>query len=547
MAAFHDSASGETGARSASSPAFDSVPRLESEELLRLALKAARMGIWTWHVSADVHSRDAYLNALLGLEPVETIRPLSDFLNHVQEEDRELVGQAFRNSVQHGLPLNVEFRIVQPDGTIRWLRDQGDIFSAGDGEGGPSFLIGACIDVTDRKATENALRESQEKLERLNAALDERVQEQTTELREREERLRGLAMQLTKVEQLERKRLAELLHDHVQQLLVASIMNVEVIRMTKQAEREDGQLDDVKRLLHEALEATRTLAVELSPPVLHEQGLGPALQWLARRMHSQNKLLVSVTAQPNVEPGSEESRELMFQAARELLLNVVKHAETDAAWVNLEQTDSHAVLTVRDLGRGFDPERSLRESESFGLFHVRERLLHVGGTLHVESSPGRGTRVVLAVPVQSVDLPLNSVPEAASEAPLSTASGPRMRVLLVDDHQIVRKGLAGLIAVGEGVEVVAEAGDGISAVELAKSLQPDVIVMDVNMPRMNGIEATRQIKAASPQIRIIGLSLHEQDELALAMKEAGADGYVAKNAPAKEILEALRGELDPSA
>ena len=68
--------------------------------------------------------------------------------------------------------------------------------------------------------------------------------------------------------------------------------------------------------------------------------------------------------------------------------------------------------------------------------------------------------------------------------------------------------------------------------------------MDVNMPRMNGIEATRQIKAASPQIRIIGLSLHEQDELALAMKEAGADGYVAKNAPAKEILDALRGDGD---
>jgi signal transduction histidine kinase/ActR/RegA family two-component response regulator len=504
------------------------------------------MGIWTWNVSTDIHVRDAYLNALLGLDPTETVGPLDDFFRHIHVEDRDLVRHAFDRSVQKGVPLDVEFRIVQPDGTIRWLRDQGDVFKSEDGKGATPFMVGACIDVTEQKAAADALRDSQEKLERLNAALDERVREQTTELREREERLRGLAMQLTKVEQLERKRLAELLHDHVQQLLVASIMNLEVVRMTKQADRDDSQLDEVKRLLLEALESTRTLAVELSPPVLHEQGLGPALQWLARRMHAQNKLLVSVTAQPNVDPGSEESRELMFQAARELLFNVVKHAQTDAAWVSLEQTDSHAVLTVRDLGCGFDPERSLRESESFGLFHVRERLLQVGGTLHVESSRGHGTRVVLAVPVLSTDVPARKIPQAVSETPLSQSSGPKMRVLLVDDHQIVRKGLSGLIAVGEGVEVVAEASDGLSAVELAKSLQPDVIVMDVNMPRMNGIEATRQIKAASPQIRIIGLSLHEQDELALAMKEAGADGYVAKNAPAKEILDALRGEGGPS-
>lgn len=81
---------------------------------------------------------------------------------------------------------------------------------------------------------------------------------------------------------------------------------------------------------------------------------------------------------------------MLFQAAREFVLNVVKHASADVAWVELEQTDSHVVLTVRDEGRGFEPEKSLSESESFGLFHVRERLLQGGRTLRIESSPGEG-------------------------------------------------------------------------------------------------------------------------------------------------------------
>ncbi|HEV7278897.1 MAG TPA: response regulator [Pirellulaceae bacterium] len=517
----------------------DDAQQRRSDDFLLLVLKAARAGTWIWDVPGDLHTRDARLNALLGLNAVETTKPIEEFFEHVHADDRETIRTAFDQSVRQGRPLSLEFRVVWPDGTVRWLRDQGDIFAEGTTSG--AFMTGACIDVTDLKATEAELRESREKLAELNAALDERVREQTKELREREERLRGLAMQLTKVEQVERRRLAELLHDHVQQLLVASMMNVDVIRMTQPAERADWQLDDLKRLLDEALQATRTLAVELAPPVLHEQGLGPALHWLARRMHAQNKVLVHVKAQPNVNPGSEETREMMFQAARELLLNVAKHAATDTAWVELEQADSHVVLTIWDEGRGFDPEKSLKESESFGLFHVRERLLQGGGTMRIESSPGKGARVTIAVPVLTVDLPAN-LPASVSAAPAPVSAPQQLRVLVVDDHQIVRRGLSGLIAVADGMDLVAEAKDGQAAVELAQSLRPDVIVMDVNMPRMNGVEATRQIKALLPQIRIIGLSLHEQADLADAMLEAGADGYVAKNAPASDILRALRGE-----
>lgn len=130
---------------------------------LRLALAAARMGIWSWDVAADVQVRDANLNRLLGLEPVETRQPLGDFLApFVHPEDREAVATAFRASVEHGHELNLEFRVVRPDGSIRWLRDQGDGFRE-DGAR-TSVMAGACVDITDMKEAEAALRAGEERL-----------------------------------------------------------------------------------------------------------------------------------------------------------------------------------------------------------------------------------------------------------------------------------------------------------------------------------------------------------------------------------------------
>ncbi|QEH38720.1 Oxygen sensor histidine kinase NreB [Aquisphaera giovannonii] len=137
--------------------------RRASERQLRLALAAARMGIWIWDVEAGIHTRDASLNRLLGLEPVETRHPFADFLGRVvHPEDRGRVEAAFHESIAHGQPLNIEFRIVRPDGAVRWLRDRGDVL----GEGGPSsrFMTGACVDVTDLKGAEAAIRASEERL-----------------------------------------------------------------------------------------------------------------------------------------------------------------------------------------------------------------------------------------------------------------------------------------------------------------------------------------------------------------------------------------------
>jgi len=120
-------------------------------------------------------------------------------------------------------------------------------------------------------------------------------------------------------------------------------------------------------------------------------------------------------------------------------------------------------------------------------------------------------------------------------------------ILLVDDHDLFRAGLAGLINTQPDLEVVAEAGDGLEALKLARDLQPDLIVMDINMPVCDGLEATRLICTELPSTRIIILTVHDEDEKLFAAIKAGAVGYILKNTNKSKFLLGLRGVLDGEA
>ena len=116
----------------------------------------------------------------------------------------------------------------------------------------------------------------------------------------------------------------------------------------------------------------------------------------------------------------------------------------------------------------------------------------------------------------------------------------RIRILLAEDHKIVREGTRQLLEQSADMQVVGEAADGLQAVELAGSLQPDVIVMDVRMPKLNGIEATRAIVASMPHVRVIGLSMHEEADMATSMKGVGAAAYLTKGGPPEALMAAIR-------
>lgn len=114
-----------------------------------------------------------------------------------------------------------------------------------------------------------------------------------------------------------------------------------------------------------------------------------------------------------------------------------------------------------------------------------------------------------------------------------------MRVLLVDDHLVVRQALR-LLLEEPDMEIAGEASNGLQAVDLTRQLQPDVVLMDVTMPTMNGIEATRRIHADCPGVQVIGLSMFEDAEQGQTMREAGAVAYLAKSGPAEALLAAIR-------
>jgi DNA-binding NarL/FixJ family response regulator len=118
--------------------------------------------------------------------------------------------------------------------------------------------------------------------------------------------------------------------------------------------------------------------------------------------------------------------------------------------------------------------------------------------------------------------------------------GNKLKVLLVDDHALVRRGFRRMLEDEPTFQVVGEASDGLEAVECAEKLQPDVIVMDCALPQINGIEASRRILAARPETKILMLSMHSEDTLIRQALEAGANGYVLKNAMDMDLVSAIK-------
>lgn len=115
-----------------------------------------------------------------------------------------------------------------------------------------------------------------------------------------------------------------------------------------------------------------------------------------------------------------------------------------------------------------------------------------------------------------------------------------IKVLIADDHQLFREGLVNLINGAEDIEVIAEAENGRQAIDMTKNLNPDVIIMDIGMPELNGIEATRILKKKYPDIKIIALSMHSDKHYIKGMLEVGASGYLLKNSTYNQVVEAVK-------
>jgi len=255
----------------------------------------------------------------------------------------------------------------------------------------------------EKARADQELRLSEERLRQANEDLERKVGERTAELSARASQLRALAGELTLTEQRERRRMAILVHEHLQQMLVGA-----KLRLSVAGRRPGGdlgaELREVEGLVDESLDTARSLCTDLSPPILHQGGLVVALQWLARWAWEHHRLEVRLRAEGPEPPLAGDVKVLVFEATRELLLNVARHARVQSAEVLVErQADGGVRITVADEGPGFDPDSLAPAGREggFGLFSIRERIGLIGGRLELDTAPGRGCRVSLVAPPEA--------------------------------------------------------------------------------------------------------------------------------------------------
>jgi signal transduction histidine kinase/ActR/RegA family two-component response regulator len=369
------------------------------------------------------------------------------------------------------------------------------------------------------------------------------------QLEQQTHRLRLLANELSETEQRERKRFARLLHDHLQQLLVASKLRLDM--MEKKIDR--LTVEDIKSardFVQQAISAARSLTTELRPPVLYEGGLAPALRFLARKFEEQYQFKVHLEVNSQIEPDSDIIKWVFYTATEELLLNVVKYAGVRECFITLDVSEENIMIRVADRGKGFNPEIVDEQKQSgFGLFSIRERIKALGGDLHITSTPGHGATFELSVPFRTLlgeaDQRVQKKDLLVKEAMGELGYERSVRILIADDHQIVRQAISSLLGGIPSFKVIAEAEDGEDAVRKAFDLNPEFIIMDLNMPKMNGLAATRIIHKQFPATKIIGLSVQDEQTVMDSMREAGAVAFFNKGAPVDKLIETIKSLSGP--
>ena len=271
-------------------------------------------------------------------------------------------------------------------------------------------------EVAERNRTEKELQEARDELEvrveQRTAELARANEELRNEIGERKKteekllsyqnQLRSLASELSLAEERLRRRIATDVHDHIGQNLAISKIKLDSLAEAISSSELSGALEEIRDLVAQTIESARSLTFKLSPPVLYELGFEPAMEWLVRETRQRHGLSTEFTDDRQSKPLDNNIRVLLFQAVRELLVNVVKHAQARNVTVSTRRLGDEICVSVEDDGVGFNiSEAGSHEyrTEGFGLFSIRERLGHIGGHLDVESRDGKGTRVTLTAPI----------------------------------------------------------------------------------------------------------------------------------------------------
>ena len=374
-------------------------------------------------------------------------------------------------------------------------------------------------------------------------------------LKSKEESLRQLSARLLQLQDEERRHIARDLHDITGQKLALQSMNLSALQ-TKQAFHLDAEaqqtLSESLVLNKEIATEIRTLSYLLHPPLLDELGLSSAARWYATGFTKRTGIPIDIDVPQEVERLSPDAEVAIFRVIQESLSNVHRYANTSKARLRLSTTTDAIKLEIEDYGKGIQAPRSKAPQESVarlgvGIQGMTERIRQLGGRLEITSSPKRGTLVSAMIPLCSGQV---AAPPASAESASSAsvdgsvvAQHQRQQVLIADDHEMLRRGVRTTLQTEPDLEICGEAVNGQDAVDKARELHPDLVILDINMPVLNGLVAVRQILRYCPSTKIVIFSVHDSDQTRQEVRAVGAHGFVSKGKDSHDLLRVVRDVL----
>jgi len=411
-------------------------------------------------------------------------------------DDRDRVLRTWRDSVANGTPYEQEERHRGADGRYRWFLSRG--VPLRDHEGRILRWYGTNTDIEDRKRTE--------------------------------EELLHLSGQLLKSQDEERRRIAQDLHDSTGQNLVAlATMLGQLSKSVPSVGRKSRTpLSECVALANQCIREVRTLSYSLHPPLLDEVGLEEAIREYVTGFSTRSGIQVKLEMSPRLGRVARDIELALFRVVQEALTNIQRHSGSRQAKIRIHR-NSNLTLEVSDLGRGTSVKaqrgkEKARFEVGVGILSMQERVKLIGGRLDIVST-GRGTTVRATVFFGEKNM-------------------KKLRILLADDHGLVRVGARVVLQSHHGWRVVGEAVNGREAVERAIELKPDVAVVDIGMPDMDGIEVARQIRKLGPDIKVLILTMHESGQMVRRALDAGASGYLLKSDLTESLAKAVETVAD---
>lgn len=603
----------------------------KNEERFQLATEVGRTGTWdTDMVSGEMFWSRSHFE-LLGYKPYEVVPSQRAWVERVHPDDRSQIEAGLSGSMRDHVEYTAEFRVIWPDGSLRWLKASGRFRYGKDGT--CLGISGAVNDITDFKLSMELLLESEqyyrmlfentldgffyckglftkgelqdfvflnankqfesftglaevagkklsevipnilienpeflevsnrvaatgtpERFERhlihLNmwasiaiysprkeyfivvfsdVTVQKRHEQElivlneylTSEVSNRTSQLSDLAAHLQSVAEQERAHLAKELHDELGSTLAGMSMEVGHLKVHVTDQKILNGLSALKNLVTHAVEIKRNVVNELYPTILAHAGFTSALQWLVDEFRAHSGFDVESSISDNIKIEG-TSALAAYRIAQECMTNIAKHAGADKVFIDAQVNAGILELTIKDNGKGLPSEKS---KEGHGIFGMIERARYLGGSMEFVSEPKQGTTALLRIPQT-----------------ISTANNKK-RVLIVDDHAIVRDALRKLLECQTtDFSVAGEAEDGITAVQMAIHGIWDIVLLDISLPKMSGMKVLEAILAVKPDLPIIMLSSHSKATYADIAYSKGAVCYIEKGETLK-LVEAMRHAL----